>query len=227
VALLTWLKAVGANSGAERAVKEGAYFNLPTQPPGVRPEGVAHVRLDRPGKIVRSTNVGEDMPFHSIFTARQPLLLLDVDGVLIPYAAPGPPAGFLPYTLLGEVVWLAPAHGTWLRPFCDHFQVVWATGWEHDANRLIAPLLGLPPLPVIAFPRDAAGRFTKFPTIQRLVAEQPLVWIDDELTAAVHRWGDRRRTPTLLLDADPAIGLTREMVAIIWAFAGRAPREHG
>jgi hypothetical protein len=155
-----------------------------------------------------------------MFKTSKPLLLLDVDGVLIPHAAPKQPVGFFRYTLLGEPVWLSPGHGAWLRPLCEQFQLVWASGWEHEANRLIGPILGLPPLPVIEFPRDAAGRFTKFPTIQRMVADKPLIWIDDELTAEVYTWATHRPAPTLLIDADPAIGLTHETVAVIAAFAG-------
>jgi hypothetical protein len=146
-------------------------------------------------------------------------LLLDVDGVLIPYAAAEPPPGFRRYTLLGETVWLAPHHGDWLRPLADTFQLVWATGWEHEANRLIAPILGLPVLPVIEFPRDESGRFAKLPTLMQAVGDRPLAWVDDELIPPAHAWAARRHTPTLLLDADPAIGLTQEMVARIAAFA--------
>ena len=159
-----------------------------------------------------------------MFTVTKPLLLLDVDGVLIPYAALDQPIGFLPYMLLGESVWLSPRHGERLRPLCDQVQLIWATGWEHDANHLIGPILGLPPLPVIEFPRDEAGRLTKFLTIQRVVADHPLIWIDDELTVAIHAWAASRQPPTLLIDADPAVGLTQEMVVGITAFAVRAQR---
>ena len=72
------------------------------------------------------------------------------------------------------------------------FELVWATGWEHDANRLIAPILGLPALPVMEFPRNADGRFTKLPTITRFAAGRPLVWIDDELSDAAHAWAVSR-----------------------------------
>jgi hypothetical protein len=153
-----------------------------------------------------------------LFDSR-PLLLLDVDGVLIPYAAAAPPTGFRRYTLQDELVWLAPHHGDWLRPLADQFQLVWATGWEHDANRLIAPILGLPALPVITFPRDDSGRFSKLPTILQAVGDRALAWVDDELTSAAHDWAARRPAPTLLLDANPAIGLTAEIVAAIAGFA--------
>lgn len=154
----------------------------------------------------------------SILRDTKPLLLLDVDGVLIPYAAKEQPAGFLRYLLLGEPVWLSPRHGDWLRPLCECFQIVWATGWEHDANRLIGPILGLPSFPVIEFPRDEMGRFAKFPTIAQIVRDHPLVWIDDELTPITRTWAAGRAAPTLLVDVDPAIGLTQEFVAAITLF---------
>ncbi len=148
----------------------------------------------------------------------KPLLLLDVDGVLIPYAAPVAPAGFQRYRLLGEEVLLSAQHGEWLRPLCESFQLVWATGWEHEANHLIGPILGLPWLPVIEFPRNSVGRFEKLSSLVRVVGAQPLVWIDDELSPAAHLWAANRVAPTLLLGSDPAVGLTREIVQAIHAF---------
>lgn len=64
------------------------------------------------------------------------------------------------------------------------FELVWAIGWEDGANQIIGPLLGLPPLPVIHFPRDANGRCAELPTLQQVVGDGPLAWIDDELTPA-------------------------------------------
>jgi hypothetical protein len=72
---------------------------------------------------------------------------------------------------------------------------------------------------VIEFERDAAGRFSKLLTLARFAADRPLVWIDDELTEAARAWAAGRAARTLLLDADPATGLTEELVAAIITFS--------
>ena len=52
-----------------------------------------------------------------------------------------------------EPVRVCAGHGDWLRELGSRFSLVWATAWGEDANRRLAPLLGLDPLPVIPFPR--------------------------------------------------------------------------
>jgi hypothetical protein len=42
-----------------------------------------------------------------------------------------------------------------------------------------------------------------------------VVWIDDELTHAAHAWAAGRTPPARLIDVDPAIGLTEEIVMMI------------
>ena len=71
---------------------------------------------------------------------------------------------------------------------------------------------------MIEFPRDADGRFIKLPTITRFAAGRRLVWIDDELTLVAHAWAAGRTPPARLIDVDPAIGLTEEIVTLIAAF---------
>jgi hypothetical protein len=55
--------------------------------------------------------------------------------------------------------------------------------------------------------------------VSRYVGTQPLAWIDDALTPAAHTWAATRAVPTLLLDIDPAVGLTRAEVdqCLAWA----------
>ncbi|GAA3438125.1 hypothetical protein [Kutzneria kofuensis] len=79
----------------------------------------------------------------------RPLLFLDVDGTLIPFGGVTYSSYHTdsPDPLLTR---LDPAHGA--RLCALSCELVWATTWLSDANDLIAPLLGLPPLPVVDRP---------------------------------------------------------------------------
>ncbi|GAA1987647.1 HAD domain-containing protein [Kitasatospora viridis] len=150
-----------------------------------------------------------------------PLLLLDIDGVLNPFAAAACPPGFREYRFfLGEdPVRLNRAHGPWLAALAGSFELVWATGWEEEANRLVAPVLGLPRLPVITFPPKPFAPSAKVPAVAAHVGDRPAAWIDDALTPQAHTWAAARRADTLLLGADPAVGLTRAMVHRLTAWS--------
>jgi len=134
----------------------------PQDPTGPRSPAarIGHHRPGRqhPGQALASRGwPGHDQ---QTMTSRPPLLLLDVDGVLNPFAAPACPPGYTEHDFFPgeEPVRLCLAHGSWLQELGTRFQIVWASAWGPDANRLLAPLLQLPDLPVIAFPpgRNAA-----------------------------------------------------------------------
>jgi hypothetical protein len=154
-------------------------------------------------------------------TASLPLVLVDVDGVLNPFAAPACPPGYTEHDFFPgeEPVRMCPAHGSWLQELATRFQLVWATAWGEHANRLLAPLLQLPVLPVIAFPPVPFHPRDKLPPIIRYAGRRPLAWIDDALPPEAHAWAASRRTPTLLISVDPAEGLTRPVIdrALQWA----------
>ena len=153
-------------------------------------------------------------------TASLPLLLLDVDGVLNPFAAPACPPGYTEHEFFpGEdPVRLCVAHGPWLRELATRFQIVWATAWGADANRLLAPLLQLPDLPVIAFPPVPFHPRDKLPSVARFAGRRPLTWIDDALTRGIrmgrqtphtnpaHRHRPSRRTHPPCHRTSPALG---------------------
>jgi HAD domain in Swiss Army Knife RNA repair proteins len=158
---------------------------------------------------------------HEVVTSSLPLLLLDVDGVLNPFAAPACPPGYTEHEFFpGEdPVRLCPAHGPWLQDLATRYQIVWATAWGADANRLLAPLLQLPGLPVIRFPPVPFHPRDKLPPIIRFAARRPLTWIDDAHPPEAHVWAANRRVPTLLIGIDPAEGLTRPVIeqSLQWA----------
>ncbi len=150
-----------------------------------------------------------------------PLFLLDVDGVLNPFAAPDAPPGYQEHEFFAgeEPVRLCPAHGPWLRELAARFELVWATAWEDEANRLLAPLLQLPDLPVIAFPPAPFGDLDKLPAVAAFAGQRPLAWIDDALSPEAYEWAANRPARTLLLSANPAEGLTRRLIdrSLRWA----------
>ncbi len=157
-----------------------------------------------------------------------PFLLFDVDGVLNPVLDGGGSPGFVCHSVEASdgrehVVWLNPQHGLWLTMLADRFELVWATGWEHDAPRILGPLLGLPQFQVIEFTqRPVLGvPLRKLPDVQGLVGEKPVAWVDDDLDETVHHWAQHRRTPTLLVEPDRHVGLTSGHVGELLAFADR------
>jgi hypothetical protein len=177
----------------------------------------------------------------------RPLVLLDVDGPLNPYDAKPSrrPAGYTTHRLRPRGfenarnplrVWLNPDHGPLLIAFADQHgaDLVWATTWEHDANTMIGPVLGLPELPVIEF-GDAPGLLNgwKYPAVADYAAGRPAVWIDDDFKAfgkgriaALRRFEiARASTPTLLHHVDPKVGLTAEDLAAAGEWLAGLDRE--
>lgn len=143
----------------------------------------------------------------------KPLLFVDIDGVLNPWAAPACPSGYAEHRWRTRKAWLSPAHGHALRRLARHVDLVWASSWADDANTLAGAALGLPPLPTVTFagPHADAGPDWKFPAVGRFAYGRPLVWFDDDFDlrpGAKDRFLRRRDLPTRLVPVDPAVGLT-------------------
>ncbi|MDH6489940.1 HAD domain-containing protein [Streptomyces sp. SAI-127] len=175
-------------------------------------------------------------------TAR-PFLYLDVDGPLNPYAAKPHrrPEGYTTHRMKPEGwlaqhpglppsrvrplrVWLNPSHGQALLKLTDRYDLVWATTWREEANTFIAPVLGLPPLPVVDWPTTLApgpnGTFWKTRHLVNHAEGRPFVWLDDELddrdrdfVAAYHDG------PALLHWVDPRAGLRERDFEVVADFA--------
>ena len=141
----------------------------------------------------------------------RPLLFLDVDGPLIPFGRSSGEYEHFTDTDLGNPLLsrIDPSLGPRLLALgCD---LVWATTWLEDANEVVAPLLGLPPLPVLDFPEDdtGPGPHWKARRIVEWSAGRPFAWIDDETTDADRIWvAGHHLGPALLHTVAAAAGLT-------------------
>ena len=164
--------------------------------------------------------------------AGRPVLLIDVDGVLNPFAREGAvPAGWESHQVQATnpirgtrtyTVVLTREHGAWLTELARDFDLAWATTWEDQANTVIAPLIGLPARLPVAEVGWRMYNYDKVEGIVALVGDRPAAWIDDEPGWAGNEWAKERRArgvPTLLLVPNQKVGLTRAHVEALQAFA--------
>jgi len=143
------------------------------------------------------------MTEHGIST--RPLLFLDVDGTLLPFAGAARQTDDEANPLLAG---LDPEHGRRLAELpCD---LVWATTWMAEANEVLAPRLGLPDLPIVARPDDDddTGRLHwKTRHLVEWAAGRSFVWVDDEITDVDRTWvAAHHGGPALLHRVDPRRG---------------------
>ncbi|WP_410785137.1 HAD domain-containing protein [Kribbella sp. C-35] len=157
----------------------------------------------------------------------RPLLLLDFDGPLNPHRAEGIPPGYQRHEITeGAKTWrilLNPVHGVELNALADSFELVWASSWEHGANRLLGPLLGLPELPTIVWPdrRPVRRGSWKAPYVADWVGDRPFAWVDDEVGDV-----ERDRFPeALILPVDARAGLTGRHFGVLRGWV-RKPFAH-
>jgi hypothetical protein len=105
---------------------------------------------------------------------------------------------------------------------------VWCTGWEEKANEYLPHALSLDdgPLPYLTFAGSpgAGERHWKLDAIDAHAGpRRPVAWIDDD-HAGCEEWARARPGPTLLVTADPAVGMTAAHVEDLleWAAALRS-----
>lgn len=159
----------------------------------------------------------------------KPILFVDVDGVISLFGfrtadqAPGP---F--HWIDGVAHCIPPASGPRLVRLADHFELVWATGWEEKANEYLPHILGLPfrELPVLTFDGRAAfgSSHWKLEAIDEYAADRPVAWIDDNVEEACKQWAAGRGVPTLLVETEPHEGITDDHVIRLIEWAGAVAR---
>jgi hypothetical protein len=163
--------------------------------------------------------------------APRPILAVDVDGVISLFGfdeplteAPGE------LTMVeGILHCISLPAGDRLRRLSEHYDLVWATGWEDRANDHLPQLLGLPEqLPVLRFGGRAVfgSAHWKLDAIDEYAGGRPLAWIDDNIDDTCTEWAARRRAPTLLVPTESDKGLEEGHVEalIAWVESGFEPR---
>ncbi|MFE7074467.1 hypothetical protein ACFU96_30720 [Streptomyces sp. NPDC057620] len=171
----------------------------------------------------------------------RPLLFLDVDGPLNPYAAqperrldgyttlrvpqnsgtPGEHAG-LSVRRRPLRVWLNPTHGQALLRL--NYELCWATTWMEDANRWIAPVLGLPELPFVdfgdtLFQERPDGIHWKTGPLVDYANGRPFAWVDDEQSGLDDVYVAAHHEGGLLHHVNPRIGLREDDFRTLTDFA--------
>ena len=158
----------------------------------------------------------------SVCDAR-PVLFVDVDGVISLFGFD--PSGGLPGSFIavdGILHCIATEVGPRLARLAERYELVWATGWEEKANEYLPQLLGIPSnLPTLTFGGRAVfgTAHWKLGPIGEYAGNRPAAWIDDSLDERCTTWARERNAPTLLVETDPAIGLTDEQVKRLLRFA--------
>jgi hypothetical protein len=122
-----------------------------------------------------------------------------------------------------EILWISDDNAGRLRSLKDVFEMVWATGWGHHANRVMGPLHQLDELPVVELEFSDEPTW-KLPSIKAYVGDhRPFAWIDDDFRDDAWAWAERRPGPTLLAECEPHVGLTDDIVHRCLEFARRCP----
>lgn len=154
--------------------------------------------------------------------------MVDIDGVISLFGPPddrGPEGSF--HAIDGIPHFLSSTAAAHLLSLAESYDLVWASGWEEKAEEYLPHLLGLPAgLPFLRFARgQGAGRSIeghwKLDAIDAYAGRRPLAWIDDAFDRSCHAWAAARPAPTLLVQTDPAVGLTSTEAELLTEWAQR------
>lgn len=196
----------------------------------------------------RSAAPAPILPARRIFTPSRlptPIIALDVDGPCNPFhmglkqlrrsgfrsiawrddISYRAGSTWVPYSKL----YLSARMGEALAAFSRRFDVelVWGSMWEHNANTVVAPAMGLPRLPWVDF-HGHPSRAWKWEAMAEYAAGRPLAWLDDSFSHKARSRGmsgfdtSRRNLPTLLHEVSPARGLRPSDLEVVGSWVTTA-----
>jgi hypothetical protein len=160
---------------------------------------------------------------------KRPILAVDVDGVISLFGFDEPPErSEARFELIdGMVHCISLAAGKRLSRLSEHYELVWATGWEDRANDYLPNLLGLPELPHLTF--DGAARFGsahwKLGPLDEYGKGRAMAWVDDNFDESCYTWARSRPEPTLLVPTEAHLGLEEAQTEALAAWARGLKRE--
>lgn len=153
----------------------------------------------------------------------RPILAVDVDGVISIFGFETPPGkDEAKFELVdGMVHCISLRAGERLKRLSEHYDLIWATGWEDRANDYLPNILGVPELPFLTF--NGAARFGsahwKLGPIDEYCEGRPAAWIDDNFDESCYEWARERDEPTLLIPTEPDLGLEEIQTEALIAWA--------
>jgi hypothetical protein len=159
----------------------------------------------------------------------RPILAVDVDGVISIFGFDEtPPKGEAKFELIdGMVHCISLPAGERLLRLAEHYDLVWATGWEDRANDYLPNILGLPELPHLTF--NGTARFGsahwKLGPLDEYCEGRAVAWIDDNFDESCYEWARARVEPTLLVPTEPHLGLEEAQTEALAAWARSFERE--
>ena len=153
----------------------------------------------------------------------RPVLAVDVDGVVSLFGFDEPPdRSIARFVRIGGVEHcISLPVGERLRRLSEFYDLVWASGWEENANAVLPAILGLPELPYLGF--NGAARFGsahwKVGPLDEYAEGRPVAWVDDSFDETCYEWARSRPEPTLLMPTQSHVGLEEVHVEALLAWA--------
>ncbi len=155
----------------------------------------------------------------------QPVLAVDIDGVISLFGFDEPPAEARFELVDGIMHCISLRAGERLRRLADHFELIWASGWEDKANYYLPTTLGLPELPHLSFGPDArfGTAHWKLGPLEAYCRGRAMAWLDDNLDESCYEWARARPEPTLLVPTESQRGLGEVETEALIAWARGLP----